>query len=311
MVFYDEEEDRLVGGFCPSFFKVSRDEEKQKKRKKVWQLKGKAIAELMKLFYRVRENTVKLDQKVREIRFFHSQIDDSSIDYLERSFSWLEERVGYLEKDKNPHAFKQFRNSLNHLLNTISDANEMVADIHIPPLPATYYSFKDFLSFFLMVTEIPLKKDNFSRTPERELMHHAHYVYHRYMKNTNEEDGETYADEKEKLSPTQFRREEITVLHHFAVEAKEFFWRDGVDYFPSCLPEDIREFAAALSLLGEVWSEGKEVKWIIQSLDSLNMDLQRFRKEFRNFIKQTIPMPFIGDPSPIKKCSKESMDEDF
>ena len=308
MIFYDEDEDVLASEFCPSFFKVSREEEKQKKRRKVWQLKGTAIAKLMKLFYSVRENTVKLNQKVREIRFFHSKIDDSSLDFLKRSFDFLEKNIGYLEKDKNPNAFKEFRNHLENLLNSISEANELVGDIHIPPLPPTYYSFKDFLAFFSMLPEKVVEKEYVSRKPERAFTKHAHHFYHRYMKKADNEDYEIRADEKEKPSPTQFSHEEITVLHHFAVEAKEFFWRDGVDYFPSCLPEDIREFAAALSLLGEVWSEGKEVKWITQSLDNLNMDLQRFRKVFRNFIKQVIPMPFIGDPSPITKCSK---DEDF
>ena len=310
MVFYDEERVVWVDEFCPRVYR-ELDEDTLKKRRKLWQLKGKPIAELMKLFYTVRENTVKLDQKVKDIRFFDSKINDRSLSFLERSFSWLEEHAGYLEKDKNPDAVKQFRNSLENLLDSISEANELVADIHIPSLPVTYYSFKDFLAFFLMVTEESVDKEDLSRKPERAFMKHAHDVYQRYMKKSDKEDGETYADEKEKPSPTQFSQEEITVLHHYAVEAKEFFWRDGVDYFPTCLPPDIREFAAALSLLGEVWSEGKEVKWIVHSLDRLNMDLHRFRNEFRNFIKQIIPIPFIGDTSPIKKCSEEFMDEDF
>ena len=280
------------------------EEKEQKERRKIWRSKGKTIAEIMKLFYTVRENTVKLNEKVKDIRFFHRKIEDSSISFLERSFSFVEEHIGYLEKDKNPNAFKEFRNSLTDLLDSISVANQFVSTIHIPPLPPTYYSFKDFLAFFSMLTERSVEKEDGFGGPKRAFRQHADYFYNRYMKKEDEEG----ADEKENPSPTQFSREEITVLHHYAVEAKEFFWRDGVDYFPTCLPEDIREFSAALSLLGEVWSEDRGVRGIVDSLDRLNVDLHRFRKEFRNFIKHTIPIPFTRDIKVDDECDIDERD---
>ena len=277
-----------------------------KGRKQIWQSKGKSIAKIMELFFTLGANTLELNKKVKDISFLKVALDDSSIAFLEKSFRFLENHFTYLEENKNKEAVKEFRDWLEDLLYKVSKTTDFVDAIHIPPLPTTTYSFKDFVSFLTMVKEKPVDEKFSKRRPERACMSHVNYFYRQYMKKAEPEEREYYLEDEEKPSPTQFSSEELAVLQNLAVEVKHFFIDADLEYFPSCLPDDIRDFVAALSLQCEFSGDDKDIERIHKAIEILDEDFSKFRNAFRNFVKHMIPIPYIEGK---KKDSKSERDD--
>lgn len=312
--------DKFLGDEHPfgNFHELS--EQDQKERKKVWRSKGDLVFQIIESFFTVGKNLGELDKKVKNIRFLEDEksinLPRAYLPFLNQSFLFLEEHLSYLEKDKNPKAFKEFRTFLRYLLYAISEIDQIVSSIHIPSLPPTYYSFKDFVSFFSVLLEKPLDKKNFRRNAPHACSRHVKHVYHEYIKKRDEEDGERRVVEEKKPSPTQFSREEINVLSYLANKVRTHFWIDEVNYFPTCLPEDIREFATVLSLRDKVYGGDETIERVVQEFRDLCSALYQLKDEFQKFVKTTIPVTFIeggkdDKKSRIKKFLQEGwFDED-